>query len=481
MNDANGSASKNTLRDVPTVAPSAPVISSITTGDTQLSVQWGAVDGSASYEVYSNTTNDSSTASKFNGDSNTTDLTCTITGLTNGTPYYIWIKAVNTIGSSPFSSSASGTPVMALAPGTLDTTFNSAGNGAGGTISASAIQSDGKILIAGGFTTYNGTTRQRIARLNTDGSLDTSFDSSSGADYPILAIAIQSDGKILIGGNFKNYGIRAQNGITRLNADGSPDLTFNPSNIGTNPTEYINAITIQPDGKILIGGLFNFYNTVAAKNFARLKSDGTLDSLSFNPGTGPDGSIRAIAVQTGGKIFIGGSFTSYNTATIYRLACLNTDGTLDTTTFNPGTAINNSVYSLSVNGGKIIIGGDFTKYNSATVGRFAQINISDSTLDAIFNANIGTGADGTVKAITVQTDGKIIIGGAFTHYNTLSCNFLARFNSDGTQDTFSVGTGPNHAVNTISILPGGNILIGGDFYTFNGTITQNYIARIWGN
>lgn len=461
--------------------PSAPGMPQITNGYTKLMVTWTAITDATSYEVYYGTTNDSSSAVTFSGDSTATDTACTLTGLSNGITYYVWIKSVNAIGSSDFSASASGTPSAALQPGTLDTTLSSAAE-SGYTIYATAVQSDGKILIGGAFSSYNGTTRLGVARLNADGSIDTSFDSSNGAKYKsnnatIYAIAVQADGKILIGGYFTSYGGVTQNGITRLNTDGSYDTSFNFGNTGISDGGQIKAISVLSSGKILIGGMtFTTYNGSSVGRFARLNSDGTFDNTFNVSGSGADSSVRAIDVQSDGKIIIGGSFLSYNGTSSYYLARINSDGTFDST-FSPGKSINNDIYALKISSeGKIIIGGDLTKYGTTTVGHFAQIN-SDGSLDTTFNTNIGTGTGSTIQTLAVQTDGKIIIGGSFTS----PYNRLARFNSDGSADTtFSVGSGANSIVYAITLQSDGNILIGGGFTSYNGT-TRNYLARLLGN
>ena len=131
----------------------------------------------------------------------------------------------------------------------MDTTFNP-GTGANSGVSAIAIQSDGKIIIGGQFSTDNGTGRNRIARVNSNGSLDTTFNPGTGADNEVSAIAIQSDGKIIIGGWFTTYNGTGRNRIARINSDGSLDTTFN---LGTGPNGGVSAIAIQSDGKIIIG------------------------------------------------------------------------------------------------------------------------------------------------------------------------------------------------------------------------------------
>ena len=198
--------------------------------------------------------------------------------------------------------------------GTLDTTFAPT-SGANGEVDAIAIQFDGKILIGGNFTTYNGMSRKRIARINTDGTLDTTFSPSLGVNNKVSSIAVQPDGKILVGGNFTG-------GIIRYNTNGSVDTTFT---IGTGfgPAGYrVNSVVLESDGKSIIGGSFASYNGVARNNIARLNIDGTLDT-SFDPGTGTNGEIYAMAFQNNGqKLIFAGAFTSFNGITRNNIARL---------------------------------------------------------------------------------------------------------------------------------------------------------------
>ena len=363
------------------------------------------------------------------------------------------------------------------ANGTLDATFNPA-TGASDRVRSIAVQSDGKILIGGDFTRYNGTFINRIARLNAVGTLDATFNSGgSGAASSVHCIAVQSDGKILIGGRFQSYNGTSINRIVRLNADGTMDATFTP---GSGAANNVNSIAVLPDGKILIGGEFTSYNGTSNINrIARLNSDGTLDG-TFNPGgAGAPSTVNSIAVQSDGKILIVGQFTSYNgTSSINRIAKLNADGTLDGT-FTPGTGANNTINSIAVQSdGKILIVGQFTRYNgTSSINRIARLN-ADGILDGTFNPG-GAGAPSTVNSIAVQSDGKILIGGEFTSYNgTSSINRIARLNADGTLDgTFTLGTGVSRNVHSITIQSDGRILIGGDFTSYNGT-GRNRVARL---
>jgi uncharacterized delta-60 repeat protein len=353
--------------------------------------------------------------------------------------------------------------------GKLDVAFNP-GTGANGNVTSAVIQTDGKVLIGGMFTAFNGTAGNRIVRLNSDGSLDASFNTGTGANNLVKSMVLQADGKVLIAGYFTSYNGVAINRIARLNSDGSLDTSFNP---GTGASDNVYSVALQSDGKVLIGGSFTMYNGATSNRIARLNSDGSLDT-SFNSGTGIDvGAVSAIHVDE--KITIGGTFTSYNGTAINRIARLNSDGSLDTG-FNPGTGTNDNVESVALQAdGKVLIGGLFNTFNGTARNHIARLN-SDGSLDPGFNP--GVGVDGYVYAISVQADQHILIGGTFLNYNAKAINRIARLNSDGALDTsFNPGTGSNNYVYSITQQADGKVLVGGMFTGYNGT-TMNRIARI---
>ena len=174
--------------------------------------------------------------------------------------------------------------------GNLDTTFD-VGLGANANIETTALQPDGKLLIGGAFSSYDGITQNRIARLNSDGSLDTSFNAGGiGANNSVLSIIIQPDGKILVCGAFEFYNNIPVSKIIRLNTDGSLDSSFNNSTIAS---YYIYNMALQSDGKILIATQYN----ITSRRIERLNSDGTLDE-SFNLGIGTNLDIFIIMEYT---------------------------------------------------------------------------------------------------------------------------------------------------------------------------------------
>lgn len=358
--------------------------------------------------------------------------------------------------------------------GAIDPTFDP-GSGANNTIWSTRIQTDGKIIIGGDYTSYNGTARNRIARLNTDGSLDLSFNPGTGADARVSTISIQSDGKIIIGGHFTNYNGTARNRIARLNTDGSLDVSFDP---GTGVNGQLTTVSIQSDGKIIIGGTFTSFNGTARNRIARLNADGSLD-VSFNPGTGASSYIHSTSIQIDGKIIIGGNFAAYNGTLRNRIARINSDGSLDVS-FNPGTGTNsgsNVFTSYIQTDGKIIIGGEFISYNGTAINNIARLN-DNGSLDASFM--VGTGADSYVYGISIQSDDKIIIVGEFVNYNGTPRSHIARLNADGSLDaSFNPGTGTDNFIFSNSIQSDGKIIIGGAFTTYNG-VGRNSVARIIG-
>ncbi len=266
-----------------------------------------------------------------------------------------------------------GTPRIRIArlnaDGTLDTSFNP-GTGANENIWSIQVQPDGKIVIGGAFTEYNGTLLNKIARLNADGTLDTSFTPGTGANAGVTSDALQSDGKIVISGNFTQYNGTSRNKIARLNTDGTLDTSFNP---GTGANQNVYSVAVQPDGKILIGGRFTEFSGTSRIRIARLNTDGTLDT-SFNPSAGANQNVYSVAVQPDGKILISGNFTEYDGTSRIRIARLNADGTLDTS-FNPGTGAGSDIEWIALQSdGKILIGGDFTEYNGTSRNGIARLN-----------------------------------------------------------------------------------------------------------
>jgi len=304
--------------------------------------------------------------------------------------------------------------------GTLDSTFFASGSGVSGNVWALAVETDGRIVIGGDFSAINGTPRNRIARLNSNGTVDGSFLPTNTINSTVYALAVQTNNAVVIGGvfsqgNFPNYN-------ARLNADGSTDTSF-----GSYPNGEVDAIAIQPDGKILIGGFFTTVNGANRYRIARLNGDGSLDNTFQNGMTGASSTVRCIQIQADGKILIGGDFSTVNGVSRYNLARLNSDGSLDTG-FNSSPAVNGPVYDIAVQpNSSLVIGGNFNSYSSPAglthVGRL----YADGTRDTTFT---NFGINNTVQCVAIQSDGGILVGGLFTAINNTNVPYLARLYGD---------------------------------------------------
>ena len=262
--------------------------------------------------------------------------------------------------------------------GSLDSSFN-IGTGPNDIVRCVTLQPDGKIIIAGDFTLFNGEGANYLARLNADGSRDNTFNSLWGADNKIISCIVLKSGKIIIKGLFTKYNGVVRNYIARLNTDGSLDTSFIPE-ITIN--DFVSSNIVEDNsGNILFSATYSI-DGIQKRRLIRLKKDGTLDR-SFSLNTITDLSIYKIAIQTDQKILITGDLTIYNGLPIKNFARLNSDGSLDNS-FNIGTGVNNSISTLvPVNDESIFIAGNFSSYNETPIFRIEKISAKEnlSTFD----------------------------------------------------------------------------------------------------
>lgn len=351
--------------------------------------------------------------------------------------------------------------------GTLDTVFNPGANNVVYTI---AVQPDGRVLAGGVFDSIGGQSRNRIARLDPVTGAADAFNPNASATVGtgiVRSIVVQADGKILAGGGFTTIGGQLRNYIARLDpATGAADA-FNP-----NPNGIINIITVQPDGKILVGGVFESIGGQARNNIARLDAASGLAD-SFNPNA--NNNVDAIAVQADGKVVVVGGFNTVGGQTRISLARLDAaSGLADS--FTSGTT-NGFVYAIAIQtDGKILVGGNYTVIGGQPRRSVARFDAFSGQLDA-FSPN----ANGGVVAIAVQQDGKVIIGGNFSAVNPNNAGIttrsnIARFERDGRLDVSNGIIVSGIYVLATAVQPDGKILIGGLFTTVSGETRRN-IAR----
>lgn len=315
--------------------------------------------------------------------------------------------------------------------GNEDTTFTTnLGTGFGGSgqnVQALGLQVDNKIVVGGQFANFNGNARLHLLRLNSDGTEDTAFYTGLGAGVGgfVYATRILASQQILIAGNFLNVDGNGCFGLAMVNPDGTVATglaaTFN-TNLGVGFDAQVSCMAIQPDGKIVLGGQFTTFAGVAlsAPYLARLNSDGTLDTaFSTGQATGFDSAVHTLALHYDGRIIVGGEFLNFNGNPRNRLTALNSDGTEDSTfATNIGTAADDDVVegSFVQLDGKVFVSGLFTTFNSASPpSYFIRLN-SDGTLDSAYNTALGAGLNGPVYAFAERPDATLVIGGDFNSY-----------------------------------------------------------------
>jgi uncharacterized delta-60 repeat protein len=465
--------------------PGAPNAVAATVSGSTVSLAWAAPASGGTpttYTVEAGARSGLGPASLANFSTGSTATTFSTAGVPAGT-YFVRVRASNGSGVGTASNEVMVVVGGAGGGGAVDPDFNP---GANGDIVAIARQPDGKLLVGGSFTMIGGgtgtTPRNRIARLNADGSVDAGFNPGTNG-FAVHALVVQPDGRILVGGDFTTIGgggsgSTPRNGIARLNADGSVDTGFNPGKTG-----YVNALALQPDGKVVVGGAVNFGSGPLVIDWiGRLHASGSVDT-SFAPGA--NDLVFGLALQADGKILVAGRFGVLGNGgrtTRRFIGRLNADGSLDTG-FNPGA--NSEVYAVAVQpDGKILLGGNFQALGGGTgttprsfVGRLHP----DGSVDASFNPGA---SGGVVRSLALQADGRIVAGGSFAAVGggtgSTTRLRLARFLADGRVDA-SFNPGADSNVSTVLVQPDGRIVVGGAFRRLGGgtaTTPRNRIGRL---
>ena len=185
-------------------------------------------------------------------------------------------------------------------------------------------KSDGNLLAGGLFTTLAGQSVLGLGQLRPDGTLDEASSPRFGlSGSPVV---ILGDGRMVVADAIASETDGAQVIIRQLRLDFSVDESFLEVQFLPSPTTVVNCLALQPDGKIIVGGQFILSSAQGCSNLVRLNADGTLDR-EFTPLV--DGKVRCLGVRSGGQIVVGGDFQTINSQPRPVLASLNSDGSLD--------------------------------------------------------------------------------------------------------------------------------------------------------
>ncbi len=377
-----------------------------------------------------------------------------------------YVTAHITATSGPYSCAQAVNPVVG--PGAIDQTWTI--GTPNGPIYRGALQSDGKVLLSGNFTLYNGVPSAGFVRLNSDGTVDTTFTTNAAniidSIPAIEAIAIQEDGKVLVGGPTSS--------LKRLNTDGTLDYDFEDLDIYD--------IALQSDGTIItaratagvgrydpVTGVRSDYDNFSpggfvVKQVAVLPSDAIVATGSFNKyqqssvnnvvwmdatggyvfgGSGFDvDTINDIFVDTANSVlYMIGAFTTYNGQSARSIVRTTYDGSPSTdfdSTIGFTTINFASMLGVSPSSDKIVVVGDFSAYENIIAGGIVRLNATGHFDEpSIFEGSIDVGNNvalpvsgftGIPYVILIQSDGKMVIAGNFSEYKGVSVGKVIRVN-----------------------------------------------------
>lgn len=334
---------------------------------------------------------------------------------------------------------------------------------------------DGRFVVAGDFTSFSGVARARIAAVNVYGEVDPAFDVGAGLNGAVHGGVLLPSGKILLWGAFSSYRNTPAPGVVRINPDGTPDGAFTPPVFNA----AVHAVLVQPDGRLLVGGAFTFAGATPAGGVVRLQADGAVDS-TFSAGTGANGTVLALARAADGSVFAGGAFTTFAGAAAPGVVKLTAGGARDggfaIGAGNPNNTLPVRALAVAADG-KLLVGGSFTTWEGATLAGLVRLNADGSRDVAFLN---GFATDGVVHALAALADGRVYVGGAFTTLGGGERRGLVRLSASGAIDpVFDVGTGfGGGEVRTLAVVADGRLVAGGTFTSYQG-VARNRVAVLF--
>lgn len=350
-----------------------------------------------------------------------------------------------------------------------------------GTVRALCRLSDGRLLVAGDFLLFNNWPTHNVARLWPNGRVDTTFLAPEFAGGDVLALAADTQGRVVVGGTFGTVGGQVQPAVARLLSDGTLDPTFRldmrSAFSGGSPT--VRAMVAQPDGKVVLGGSFVAMGAggLPMSHIVRLLPSGMLDA-GFVPAIPFSGQVGALLLLPTGEILVAGNIFSNQLELVRRLL---PNGSLDPRfTIVPANQVLAGIglaMALTPTG-FVLVGAYYSVGNvgRASVARF----LANGTLDQTFTSPLpgGLGPATPVNAVAVEAGGEVFIGGDLGSGITLS--FLRRLLPNGSIDyTYfgASGSGPDATVTALLIQPDGKLLVGGSFASLAGK-PRNGLARL---
>ena len=348
-----------------------------------------------------------------------------------------------------------------------------------GTVNAIAVQADGKVIIGGSFTYVGNTPRNNIARINTDGSLDTTWDPNPNGS---VALLLMETGNVYVAGGFTSIGGQSRNGLAKLSTSdtGTADATWNPT-----PSAVVHALALDGSGNLYVGGQFTFIGGLFRNRIAKLSTTGTgAADATWNPNT-TSGDVKALALDGIGNIYAGGTFTNIGSQARNNVAKLSTSGTgAADATWNPspfavdslGNLVPSSVFALAVDGSGVYIPGCFTNIGGQTRYTIAWLSPSGAGPADSWAPNVNVTGGGSVLQLALDGGGFVYAGGSFGSIGGENRRNLAKLStSGGGVADLSWNPSPDGIVSAVA-LGGGKVYVGGQFRNIGAQIKGAFAA-----
>ncbi len=337
----------------------------------------------------------------------------------------------------------------------------------GGTIYAIAVQpADGKVVVGGSFAYVNGTARKNLARFNTDGSLDSSWN--PGADAIVKALAVDNAGNLYVGGDFTTIGGQSRSYLAKLSSAGTVDVTWNPSPSGT---VYTLAFDVG-NGNLYVGGQFGLIGGQPRPFIARLASGtGTVDG-TWNPTA--NAAVHVLRLDgPGGNLYAGGDFTTIGGFARNRIARLSTSGAGSADSWAPQA--DSTVRAIRIDAGQVFVGGDFSSIGGQFRTAIAKISAAGTGGADTWNANV---SGWSVHSLDFDGAGNLYAAGIFSQIGGQTRDRVAKLSqSSGLADAaWNAGLDNSYApVHSVVFHPG-MVFVGGTFQTSSGQARGGFAA-----
>lgn len=340
--------------------------------------------------------------------------------------------------------------------------WSSVGGGTNNPVRALAVLANGDLVAGGEFTTAGIISATKLARWNgsTWAALGAGV-SNAGGPGTALALAVTSEGGLVVGGTFDFAGGITSNNVAWWSGTAWSPLGFGVGSAGLSTVSDARALVVLQSGQVIAGGSFDSAGGVAAGRIARWNGS------NWTPlGSGMDSVVMALAMLPGGDVVAGGAFTTAGGTAANRIARWNG------TTWSPmGSGMNGNVRALAVlPNGVLVAAGEFTSAGGVSANRIAK-------WDGIGWTPLGSGMDSVVNSLLVRSNGDLVAAGAFTSAGGVGASRIARWNGTVWSALGSGVYGGNSQVaHSLANLPNGDLVVGG-WFTFAGSVTANSIAR----